>query len=145
MGVFSYWTGIGIFYLVILTYKDLKNKMIVDDRKNYFMMGLSLSLISHVTRHLWYVLIAVGVVVALNIFLNKYKVIGGADVSTLTWIIYGFAVINPYNLLIFGFIFSIITLLYHGIKRLYGIKKPSPFYPVILLSFILAVYITGVY
>jgi len=46
--VFGYWAFFGCVYLLWLTVQDFRNNMRVDDRRNWFMMGLSVSLLSHV-------------------------------------------------------------------------------------------------
>ncbi len=141
---YGYWLTIGTLYLIILTFKDFSNKMIIDDRHNWFMMGLSFSLYSHVDKGIWYVLTLIAVSIALNYFLRKFKVLGGADISSLTWIFYGFGIIGFDKIFWFFVVFTVISLIYFGSKMvilqyMFNVEtmQKTPFYIVILLSFVL--------
>jgi hypothetical protein len=83
--------------------------------------------------------------------MNKYNLIGGADASTLTWLFYGFGIINPFTLLYFVLYFGVISIAYMLFKKI-GLKlfrlpknTPTPFYIVILISFITFNYIAKLY
>lgn len=147
----DYWAWLGTLYLVVLTWQDFRNNMNVDDRKNYFMMGASFALLSHVQRNIWYILILILFTVLINIYAKKYNILGHADISTLTWVFYGFGIINPFFLLFFILYFGGITLLYLILKRvaLKLLKRPyetpTPFYIVILISFLSFGIIVGLY
>ena len=133
----SYWAWLGTIYLIILSYQDIKNNMNVDDRKNYFMFGATFALLSHIDRPLWIILLFFGIIIGLNYYMNKIKVLGEADNTTLIWIFYGFAIINPAFLAYFAGFFIIITLIYAWTKNNVYKVKTAPFYPVLLLTFIL--------
>lgn len=147
----TYWAGLGTMYLIFLTYKDYKNHMTVDDRMNYFMMGASIMLLSLFKREIWYVLCLLALTIGLNLFLKIRRVLGSADISTLTWIFYGLGIINAFYLFWFFVFFTTATLLFHGFKWILAkylkqdYKTPLPFYIVILISFILECAIFGLY
>ena len=154
----AYWAWFGTISLLILTYQDFKPKkkgaapgMMIDDRKNIFMMGVTLSLISHIFRPFWYILILFGIVILLSVFLNKFKAVGSGDVNALAWIFYGLGLINPYKLGWFVVMFIVLTLLFHGIKYIickFGEldhKKPVPFFSVILINFVFNMWFMGLY
>jgi len=142
----AYWAFFGTFYLILLTFQDFKRQMIVDDRHNYFMLGITVSLISHVHRSLLYIFALVLVVIALTIYLNKTKVLGEADNRTISWIFLGLGYINPFQLAWFGIFFILITALYVFIKfKILKYKKPLPFYPVLLLGFLVTAGIFKLY
>ena len=133
----AYFFWIGTIYLLILTWQDYKKKMLVDDRLNYFMMGVTFSLLSHVQRSFWYIILILILFYALAYYLKKYKLIGEADVNTLLWIFYGLSILAPYYAFWFAGIFITLTLIYFGAKRwIFKNKEYTPFYGVILISFV---------
>lgn len=132
----GYWAFFGTLYLIILTYQDIRHKRLVNDRYNYLMIGVTISLTSHVSVILWRIFIFIGVILALFIFLNKFKVLGEADIKTISWIFLGYGIINVFYLLWFTAWFIIITLLHYGILKAYRVKGYVPYYPVILASFV---------
>lgn len=137
MAVISYWVYLGLFYLILLTYKDFKNNMWVDDRLNYIMIGLSISLYSHIRPVWWYVLTIIAVTIGLNIYLRWKKPLGEADISTITWLFLGFAIIDLGYLVIFIMILLVLMFTYSFIKGAMKMgRKATPFYIVILLAYI---------
>jgi hypothetical protein len=74
---------------------------------------------------------------ALAYYLKKFKLIGEADINTLLWIFYGLSVLSPFYALWFAGIFIALTLLYFGAKVwIFKNKEYTPFYGVILISFV---------
>jgi hypothetical protein len=142
----GYWAFIGTLYLIMLTYSDIKNKMVVDDRHNYMMFGVTFSLIFILHRSLLFILLTLAIIIGLNIFMNKVKVLGDGDTKSITWILYGYSIINMFNLIWFFIMLTSITIIFWTIvKGIFKVKGAAPFYPVILLSFILTNLITGRY
>jgi hypothetical protein len=141
----EYWAWLGTIYLGILTWKDFKNNMLVDDRHNYFMMGVSISLISHVDRPLWMIFGTLLIIAAMYWALRKTKGLGEADIKSLGWIFFGYAIINVFYLLWFFLAFFILTAIYMSIKLGLKIKQPTPFYIVILLAYIFLNSLWGLY
>jgi len=152
----NYWFFFGTFFLIILTYQDFKNKRVVDDRSNYVMMGLSLSLLSHLDVGILLLLSVLVVSFVLRFFLKKFSLVGESDANALAWIFYGLGLISVFKLVWFFFFFSIITAAYFGLSKLYVklLEKHQkrkidkvflPFYHVILLSFVLSALLFGAY
>ena len=142
----SYWAWFGTLYLLILTYKDLKNSNRVDTRYNYVMIGISLSLTSHVNFVIWRILILLIVIFSMAYFLHKYKALGLADIQSLGWIFLGFTMLNINYLIWFVIIFIAVTLLYLLLKmKLIKYEGPAPFFPVILACFIFTCWLFGLY
>ena len=143
----TYWAFIGTIYLIILSYQDIKNNRWVDDRKNYFMMGISFALITHFKHNFWYLLSIIGVIIIFNVVMTKYSVMGKADISTLTWVLYGFSIINYWALLAWVLILIVLTLLYVGAKKKFFNKAGNevPYYPVLLSAFVLTCYLWHFY
>jgi len=142
----SYWAFFGIVQLVLLTYKDFKNNMNVDDRHNWFMLGISVSLLSHFNHGFLYCLSVMVVSLFAGYMIKKINVLGDADVSSITWIFIGLAILNIYALLWFFIIFLTITLIYWTIKKyILRIKFPTPFYLVILISFLINSFMWGLF
>ena len=141
-----YWAWIATIYLIILTYQDYRNKRIVNERHNYVMLGVSISLISHLPVNILYLLALIATVIALRIYLTKFNLIGLADVTALNWIFLGFGYINYMFLLGYVLIFIFSTIIYTTIKiYVFKYKKPTPFFPVILISFWVASFMFGLY
>lgn len=141
-----YWAWFGTIYLLVLTWKDLRNNMLVDDRYNFLMLGISVSLYSHLHPPVWYILVLALVVYGLGWAFDKFKVLGGADVSTLRWIFLGLGIISVYKLAWFAFFFLLISGLYFFLKlKVFKYDRPAPFYPVLLLSFMFNSWLFGLY
>ena len=141
----TYWTYMGTIYLIILLWQDYKNKMKIDDRLNYFMMGMTISLISHISTGLWYRLALVAVVIGLHIFLSRLKVIGAGDVNSFTWIFTGYGLIDPIYLAVFCVVLATLTITYMALKKILKYEQPVQFYPVILISFLISSFFLGMY
>lgn len=138
----SSWVFIGTLYLLILTIQDYKNNCWIDSRHNYFMSGYTLCLGVILEHSLWFIAIVISVVLFTSIILRKFNVIGAGDIGALTWIIMGFTLINVYYLFYFYLIFTILYILYYNLKRLicyfmkWDSKKGTPFFAVILISYV---------
>jgi len=143
---FSYWAWFGTIYLIFLAIQDYRDKMLVDDRKNYFMYGITLSLLSHIRRPILYTLTLIVVTVVMTIILNKKKVMGEADLNTFNWLWVGMGIINVYRLFMLGIILTTLTVAYTLLKKhVFKYKKPVPYYGVILMSFVLTCIAGGLY
>lgn len=147
----SYWCFIGTIYLLILTYMDYKQLGRVDDRFNFFMMGVTLSLASHFKRSMLTILLLLAVMIALYYFFQKSKVFGEADIKTFMWLFWGYGIINLGYFVFFGAVLIVYTaffgfarFLYMRIRKIHG-KVITPFYGVILLAFISFNLLLGLY
>ena len=151
-----YWIYLATIYLTIMTWQDYKNKMWVDDRYNFLMVGVTLSLYSHFRHRFLYVLLVVVLCLFWYWFMRLFvKEIGEADVKALSWIMWGFLIISYVLAFWFLLVFLFTYLVYAGVKELilrYGrfhflpIKsKTTPFFGVILLSFVTFCIIFGLY
>lgn len=142
----SYWVYIATIYLCIMVVKDYRNKMMVDDRYNFFMSGVSLSLISHIPRPIWYTLSLIVVIMILNLMFKKFQVLGDADINSLSWLFFGFGIIGYLDLGFFAAVFLLITIFYHLLKvYVYKYKKATPFYGVIFISFVVSGFVLRLY
>jgi len=135
--MFSYFVWFGTLNLIWLSIQDYKNKMKIDDRKNIFMLGVAVSLISHLKGfNIWYLLALLVIIALLNKYLKQYEIIGEGDANALTWIFYGFGIINIYYLMWFAGVFAVCTIIYETIKRsVFRLEDELPFMPVVLISF----------
>lgn len=142
----GWWAFLGTFYLAYLTYQDYAQNMKVDDRKNWYMVGLTTSLYFILGRSLSILLVLL-VMVELSVFImNRYTLLGEGDVSALRWIWYGFGLLGFDHLLIFIGIFAfIITIIFITKKWVFHYKGKTPFFAQILIMFILTALITGAY
>lgn len=142
----QFWAFIGTFYLILLTFQDYKNKGWVDDRRNWFMMGATIMIISHIGRNFWIFLAVIALSIGLNIYFKKKKVLGDADINSLSWMIIGFGLINVWNLIFFLMIFIVLTTIYNMLKIwVFKYRGSTPFYFVMLLSFAITCFSVGLY
>lgn len=138
-----YWIFLGTIYLVWLTVQDYRNKMKVDDRKNFFMLGASLALFALLSRPFWWLFALLVVTFFLNIVMARINGFGRGDVNTFSWIFWGFGIVGFDVLIFFSVVFVVLTLLYHFFKNVvFRYEKPTPFFMVFLLSWCLTI---GVY
>lgn len=140
------WAGIGTFYLLLLSIQDFRNNMMIDDRKNYLMMGLSLGLIYFFPQPIYYILALLVIVFLLTWFLKKLQVFGVGDLHSLAWVFYGFGIVNIVALIYFCVFLVILTLFYELLKN-YLFKHPGrwPFMYVILIDFVMVCLWFGLY
>ena len=138
----GYWAWLGTMYLIILTWQDHRNnKMAVDDRKNWFMLGLSISIISHIHHAWYYVLWVLAVVFLFNTYGARIiKRIGDADITGLSWLILGYALMSWVPLVVFFIVLAGISSLYAifkaALEKALKREQAVPFFIVLLLSFI---------
>lgn len=137
MSEISYWLWFSTFALLILTWQDYRNNMTIDDRRNYFMFGITLSIVSHIRRTIYYNVALILIIIGLHYLMHKVKPMGEADINSFTWIFYGWGLISPFLLGAYTIIFSSLTILFMMLKKyLFRYEKPVPFYGVILLSYV---------
>lgn len=145
-GQFSYWAFLGTIYLCVLTWQDYKNNMMVDDRKNYFMLGATVSLVSLVSLKLWYLLVLLIFLMIFQVWGKKQKAFGEADINSFSWIFLGLGIINPYKLFAFVLFLAVAILIYTGFKLyVFKYKGETPFYGVILVCFVVSAWFMGLY
>lgn len=137
---FSYWAVFGVFYLSWLSYEDVFKKMKIDDRKNWFMLALSFSLMSHVPRSLFYIIGLLLVVTTFSWVMKKFKVVADGDASALTWIAYGFAILNPFYAAAYFGIFALLHCFVIGVLFVFK-KERVPYFPIILLGYVLTIWL----
>lgn len=131
------WFFIGCIYLIILTVQDYKNKMKVDDRYNFFMSGATIMLFATYPHTIWYTWLVVVIMIIFNLVSRNFKGLGLGDKNTLTWILLGLLIIYPVHVVPFGIILIVYSTFYTLLKvYLFKYKHPTPFYPVIFLSFL---------
>lgn len=140
----SYFAWLGTLYLIILTIKDFKNNMKIDDRANFFMLGIAISLYSHFNYRWYFGLSVIGILLLLRYLLGKFKILGDADISSLNWIFIGLAILNLGYLVFFLLIVVILWGFYYSLGRRLT-KNPLPFYPVLLLSFWISCFFLSIY
>ncbi len=148
--IYNYFTWIGTVYLMVLTYQDYKNNRIVDDRKNAFMMGIAISLTSHVKTTLIYKLALVLFLSFAYKFLQKLSAFGEADKSTFLWVFLAYGMINPTLILFFMGTLALTTMLYMGLKKLLEFllkvkSRPIQYYGIILTNFVLINFLFKLY
>lgn len=120
--------------------------MNVDDRHNHFMLGLSISLYSHFRHNILFMLLLIILTIILYYFIKKYKLIGEADIKTISWIFLGYGIISIWYLAWWSILFFFVMILYWVLKKyVFKIEQATPFYIVILLSFIVNNFLFGIY
>lgn len=141
----SYWAWSGTLYLIFLTYKDFKDKRVINDRHNYVMLGLSIALLSHIHRPLWYMLSIMVILLSLHYYLRKFNLIGGADITAISWIFLGNSILGATYAAWWFIFFSIGTSFYTFVKGRLKIKENTPFFPVLLSTFFINCLVMGLY
>lgn len=132
-----YWVSCGILYLLILTYQDYKKNKLVDDRYNYFMMGVTFSLLSHYSQPIWYIFGLLAVSILLMVYVSKTGILGDADSKTLFWSFFGFGIISFWSLLWYSITFTGVFTIHTILKIIiYKTKAKAQGYPIFLISFI---------
>jgi len=147
----NWWVYIGILYLILLTYQDYKNNMMIDDRYNYFMFGFTIALFQYYDVHWWYILIIMALAIGLGIFIGFTKAMGRGDIKTILWSFVGFGLISLHALIGYLICFLGIFIFHYLIARLFmallGMKKnvKTQGYPILLISFVLNSFIFSLF
>lgn len=131
-----YFVWVGLLYLGLMTFQDLRHKMNVDDRRNWFMSGVAISLLSHISMDWWALLGLVIFNIVFRLILKKFKVFGDADLNSLLWINSGFGILSFGWLAVWLIVFLCFSLIYYAYRLMSRIVEPTPFYPVLFLSFL---------
>ena len=144
----GYWALLGTVYLIFMTWQDLTHNMMVDDRYNFLMLGLTVSLYSHFHWGLVYSLSLFAIVLTMSWLLSRFHIVGDADVSTVRWVFWGFGIISPF-IVVYWLVALVLCWTVWVATRVIILKAPAytrlPFYPVLLSSFFLANFMFGMY
>lgn len=136
----NFWIFLGLLNLIRLTVQDLRNNRNVDDRYNFFMMGATIMLLEEFRRPWYFTISAILIITLLVIILNKRKVLGQADLSTMIWLFVGLAIIKIPSLVFFFIILIILIILSSLIyKYIFKSKTHFPAYPSFLLAYLMTV------
>lgn len=124
--VWYFWI-FGLVNLVWMAVSDVR-KGLVDDRKNFFMLGVALSLLSHVWRPWWYVMGGVLMLVVLGVLNKRFGVWGEGDMSAFRWIVLGLWILEPVLVVFYGVVLGVLTLVQRVVAKLVfkekGLKLP---------------------
>jgi len=134
--MFTHWFIMAGVYLLFLSIMDVRNKMRVDARPNYVMVGLTFGLLPLVDVGFWFVVGVLAGVFFFHWFLKRFfkHVFGNADIVALSWLWLGFVLIDPVLcLILFAFLFFCVLVVFL-LKRVYSLDK-MPFLPAIFASF----------
>ena len=145
---YTYWVFLALIYLLYLTIEDYRKKGVVDDRKNWLMLGVTISLFSHFPMKWYMSLSLILFVIVMGLIGRKIKAFGEADLNTFTWLFLGLGIISFSKLIAFLIILSVITIMFILMKKfVFRIKKDIiiPYYSVILIAFIAGVYLLKLY
>lgn len=106
----SYWFWIASIYLIYLVVQEIRKKDI-DIKYNYIMVGISLSILSHIHISIWYLLTLIGVISLLNVFVFNDEFVEKYHKISLNWIMLGLGIISILNLIAF-IVLTIITIVF---------------------------------
>lgn len=145
----AYFFWFGTIMLAIMTWEDLYKNRVIDTRRNYIMVGMALSLLSHFPHDIFYIFTVIAVAFGAVWLLGRAKTALGhlwglADTGAFMWLIVGLGYISPDTFMWFAAILIPSSAIYLGGAWL-GKKEYVPFFPVILLSFICTGIMLGLY
>lgn len=145
--IVGYWAISGTFFLIYMTYQDLRHKRVIDDRFNYIMLGLTVSIPSHIYNGFWYVLLVAFALVGLRLYLMRTKIIGEADIHAIMWMMAGFAFLGSTHLMVFFIALAFCAVMYRILVWVIYRKqvKYIPYFPVLLAAFVASNLIMGMY
>lgn len=133
----SSWLFMSFIALSWLTYEDFTNKRRlgldywgVDDRKNWYMMGVTTLVALLTPMNVWVklgLLLGAGVITG---FISNIKYFGSADTRSIGWLLIGWLMLG------FGVQFLILLLfllIVYGLLSKHSFKKDLPFFIFLLL------------
>jgi hypothetical protein len=110
------------------------------------MIGASSALFSHIHRPLWYVFLILFLIVALQFYLKRFQVVGGADITAISWIFLGNAILGITYAAWWFIFFSLATGFYTFLKLgVFKYRENTPFFGIILITFFLNCFVMGLY
>lgn len=133
------WAIFGLLYLAMLTYQDIKNKMMVDDRHNYYMWGMTVALSWWYWHSFLYIMCVVVIIIFAMWLWSKYKIYGAADINSLGWIMVGLWVFGAFYMVFYYVLMVFLGFVNNIIAKKIGYKSEAPFYPVIFGCFLTTV------
>lgn len=140
VGSVNYWFFFGFLYMLRLLIQDHR-RMRVDDRLNFFMLGVTLSLLSHVSRSLWYLFSLLFLVFVIGFFMRRSSSIGLGDIGAVRWVFLGLGYLDPFLLLFFVFSWFFCHLFYLFVLRRFFFKLArdvrTPYFFVLFSAFFL--------
>lgn len=138
--VVSSWFFLSFVALIILTYEDFNNKRrlglnswSVDDRKNWYMMGVTTFIVLLSPLNVWLKLFTLLIVGFLIGFVNKKGYFGTADIRSFLWLINGWFFVSWWFGIIFLVVLGLVTVFYHFMKLRAGFSSNDPFFIFIFL------------
>lgn len=130
-----YFIIFGLYKLAILTYQDIKNKRVVDDRNNAFMIGVAATMVFFYHPPMWFLFLIILILIGFNFVASKFPFLGKGDINALAWIYLGYAIINPYLVLTFCGFIIVLSIIFKIVQYKLFQDKPLPYFPVIFLAF----------
>lgn len=140
---FSYFFWLGSFSLLILSWQDVTQNNIIDDRKNYIMLGVAISLARltiYMNHSIWYKLFIIAASILLSMFASYFmkKNTADGDLGTIRWIVLGLCFISIYRAIAFIILLFCLTLLMElFIAFLIKKKLKIAFMPYLMALFVL--------
>jgi hypothetical protein len=142
--MYSYWAWTGVLYLLTLTYQDIFRHRIIDNRLNWFMLGMTYGLLAMIHHDLYYIISVALVGFGISWLMTKYG-FGKGDAYSMMWCFVGWSFVG----LQAGFLFVACIFLVVLVMRAYfyvtirlrklNMQNPVvlPFYPAFLAIFVL--------
>lgn len=135
--IYTYWVASAFIILIYLSWQDIKRDCWIDSRYNYFMFGMTASLIYVLDRNFLYCLQVILIAFIMLFLLKSVNLFGAGDIETLAWVYSGIGLISLMNLAYFFILSSAIGIVY-VMSLLYLSKKDKEAYlPIIFLAFLL--------
>lgn len=142
----TYWFYIGSIALLFLSIEEQKffKFGFGEDKKNYIMLGITFSLLSHISRGIWFILLVSLVLVILQI---HFKILGFSDLSTgsLFWLFFGLFIMDYYLFIIYICILYIYIGIAKLIKMLMKSQYETPNSTLIAVAFYTLCLVCGLY
>lgn len=139
----SYWFFPALLYLVWLTWQDCRNNMLVDDRKNWFVMGLSVSLINFTSLSPFSVFFLIVCMVGLMVFFSWSKMFGQGDITAFGWMFLSFGFLDLFTLGLFMVLLLLFSSVFFVCKKFVFLREKLPFFPVLLIVFLVTAFMGG--
>jgi len=132
-----YFLFLGLVELLILSYKDIKT-LRIDSRFNWFMYGVTASLIATEKPGVIYLFSLMIAVALISALLSRF--IPSGDVECLGWCMFGFGMLHWVWLVVFlVYLFLIIAFTQFLLRKFFKIKEriEYPGVPLFLYAFIM--------
>lgn len=143
MFIVNFWFFIGTLYLIILTVQEFRGKLEGFGKRNFFMIGFTVAMISYFNIDWWFIFLIFGMSILVGALMSKAKIF--LEATGFLWLYTGFAIIDLSLMVVFVCFTLAFLLIYAILNKFIKSERKVPFYLVFFCSFVAMGLLYGLY